>query len=161
MRKLPGFSRLNGSRGFPSALKADADRSRELEPIGYNWKSIPRIPTDPDNTDAYDAAMASVRQAIAQFDGCTDAERKELQRDLDQLHGMVEKLDRGRVEIVVFGEISTGKSALINALVGEAVADTSVRGGWTKDVWHLDWDGAGYVVPDWPIRRSFSSTRRA
>ena len=46
----------------------------------------------------------------------------ELQRDLDQLHAMAEKLAAGKVEIVVFGEIRTGKSALINALVGEAVA---------------------------------------
>ena len=60
---------------------------------------------------------------------------------------MAEKLAAGRVEIVVFGEISTGKSALINALVGEAVASVNVRGGWTKDVWHVGWEGAGYCVP--------------
>ena len=60
---------------------------------------------------------------------------------------MAEKLAAGKVEIVVFGEISTGKSALINALVGEAVAEVNVRGGWTKDVWNLGWNGAGYVVP--------------
>ena len=60
---------------------------------------------------------------------------------------MAEKLEAGRVEIVVFGEISTGKSALINALVGDAVAQVSVRGGWTKDVWHVPWSGAGYCVP--------------
>src|SRR5690606_35244558 len=51
------------------------------------------------------------------------------------------------VEIVIFGEISTGKSALINAIVGEAVAAVDVRGGWTKEVWHVDWSGAGYVLP--------------
>src|SRR5262249_6431179 len=51
------------------------------------------------------------------------------------------------VEIVVFGEISTGKSALINALIGQAVAAVNVRGGWTKDVWNLNWSGAGDVVP--------------
>jgi small GTP-binding protein len=66
---------------------------------------------------------------------------------LDQLHSMANKLAAGKVEIVVFGEISTGKSALINALVGEAVADVNVRGGWTRDVWNLGWSGAGYVVP--------------
>jgi small GTP-binding protein len=70
-----------------------------------------------------------------------------LQRDLDQLHAMAEKLAAGKVEIVVFGEISTGKSALINALVGEAVAEVNVRGGWTKDVWNVGWKGAGYCVP--------------
>ena len=95
----------------------------------------------------YEAAMATIRQAIEQFRGCTPEERASLQRDLDQLHSMADKLAAGKVEIVVFGEISTGKSALINALVGEAVADVNVRGGWTKDVWNLGWSGAGYVVP--------------
>lgn len=95
----------------------------------------------------YDAALASVRDAIERFDGCSPEERATLQRDLEQLHDMVEKLEAGRVEIVVFGEISTGKSALINALVGEAVTQVHVRGGWTKDVWHVNWSGAGYCVP--------------
>ncbi len=95
----------------------------------------------------YEAAMNSVRSAIATFRGCSPDERAALQRDLDQLHAMAEKLAAGKVEIVVFGEISTGKSALINALVGEAVADVNVRGGWTKDVWNLSWKGAGYCVP--------------
>src|SRR5215208_3411959 len=95
----------------------------------------------------YEAAMASIRQAIEHFRGCTPEERASLQRDLDQLHSMAEKLAAGKVEIVVFGEIGTGKSALINALVGEAVAEVNVRGGWTKDVWNLGWSGAGYVVP--------------
>jgi small GTP-binding protein len=95
----------------------------------------------------YEAAMGSIRQAIEHFRGCTPEERASLQRDLDQLHAMADKLAAGKVEIVVFGEISTGKSALINAIVGEAVAEVNVRGGWTKDVWNLGWSGAGYVVP--------------
>lgn len=95
----------------------------------------------------YDDAVNSVRQAIENYRGCTSAERESLARELDQLHAMAEKLASGRVEIVVFGEISTGKSALINALVGEAVADVNVRGGWTKDVWNVGWTGAGYCVP--------------
>jgi small GTP-binding protein len=95
----------------------------------------------------YEAAMASIRGAIEHFRRCSPQERESLQRDLDQLHAMAEKLAAGKVEIVVFGEISTGKSALINALVGEAVADVNVRGGWTKDVWNLGWESAGYVVP--------------
>jgi small GTP-binding protein len=95
----------------------------------------------------YEAAMNSVRAAIETFRGCSPDERAALQRDLNQLHAMAEKLAAGKVEIVVFGEISTGKSALINALVGEAVAEVNVRGGWTKDVWNVGWKGAGYVVP--------------
>ena len=99
-----------------------------------------------DTTD-YDDALRSVRAAIDDFKGCTHEERVALRRDVQQLHDMATKLESGRVEIVVFGEISTGKSALINALVGEAVAKVNVRGGWTKDIWQLPWDGSGYCIP--------------
>src|SRR5262245_3453300 len=64
-----------------------------------------------------------------------------------ELGRMAEKLESGRVDIVVFGEISTGKSALINALCGGERASVDVRGGWTKDVWNVPWESAGYCVP--------------
>lgn len=70
-----------------------------------------------------------------------------LRQDLVELEEMQEKLEAGRVDIAVFGEISTGKSALINALIGSTVTDVNVRGGWTKEIWQLDWGGAGYVIP--------------
>ncbi|MCC7474193.1 MAG: GTP-binding protein [Pirellulales bacterium] len=95
----------------------------------------------------YEAAMRSVRASIEQFRSCGTEEREALRHELDQLHAMSEKLAAGRVEIVVFGEISTGKSALINALVGQSVAEVNVRGGWTRDVWDVNWQGAGYCVP--------------
>ncbi len=95
---------------------------------------------------AYAEALASVRHAIAQFDGCTPAEKISLGRELSELEAISQKLEAGHVEIVIFGEIDTGKSALINALVGQQVAEVDVRGGWTKDVWRARW-GSGYVVP--------------
>src|SRR5687768_15984865 len=95
----------------------------------------------------YAASLAAMQAAIAQFKGCNDAELRELAGDLDELGRMAEKLESGRVDIAVFGEISTGKSALINALCGEQRAAVNVRGGWTKDVWHVPWTSAGYCVP--------------
>lgn len=113
--------------------------------------------TTPDDTPAGPApehddremwsALDAVRRAIEQVEGCNEAERDILLDDLRELRDMARKLRSGRVEIVVFGEISTGKSAMINALTGTQSAQVNVRGGWTKDVWHLDWDGAGYVLP--------------
>ena len=102
--------------------------------------------TQPDDA-SYNAALAAVHQAIAQFEGCSEPEREALQQDLLQLEQMAVKLETGQVEIVVFGEISTGKSALINALLGEARAAVNVQGSWTKEVWKLGWEGCGYRVP--------------
>ncbi len=99
------------------------------------------------NDEHYQQAIASVNHTLDRLRGCTDDERQHLRQDLGQLQEMVQKLTAGRVEIVVFGEISTGKSALINALVGEAVTAVDVRGGWTKEVWNVPWEGCGYCIP--------------
>lgn len=95
----------------------------------------------------YQASMRALQSAITHFQGCNEAELRELADDMSELSRMAEKLQSGRVDIAVFGEISTGKSALINALCGEQRAAVNVRGGWTKDVWHVPWETAGYCVP--------------
>ena len=91
-------------------------------------------------------ALASIEHTLDKLRQCSPEERNKLRNDLFQLQQMASKLSSGRVEIAVFGEISTGKSALINALVGEAVAAVDVQGGWTKDVWHVDWKGSAFCV---------------
>ncbi|QDU87083.1 GTPase Era [Pirellulimonas nuda] len=104
-------------------------------------------PAPPIDDADFWSALGAVRSAIEHVERCNEAERAALADELRDLQDLAVKLRSGRIEIVVFGEISTGKSALINALVGEQVASTSVRGGWTKDVWKLDWAGAGYRLP--------------
>lgn len=95
----------------------------------------------------YQDALGSLHRTLDKLQRCSELERSKLHTDLTQLQDMVAKLTAGRVEIVVFGEISTGKSAMINALVGESVAAVDVQGGWTKEVWQLPWNGCGYCVP--------------
>ena len=99
------------------------------------------------NQESYRQALAAVEQTLDRVRQCSDEEKARLRAELAGLRQMHEKLVSGRVEIVIFGEISTGKSALINALVGKEVASVDVRGGWTKEVWHVAWNGAGYCVP--------------
>lgn len=94
--------------------------------------------SDSPNADI-EAALAGVERSIAQIEDCDPAEREALVAELRELRDLAEKLKHQRVEIAVFGEISTGKSALINALAGAEVASVNVRGGWTKEVWRLDW----------------------
>ena len=68
--------------------------------------------------DSYRQALAAVEQTLDRVRRCTDEEKARLRAELAGLRQMHDKLTSGRVEIVIFGEISTGKSALINALVG-------------------------------------------
>ena len=97
--------------------------------------------------DHYRRTITSVHRTLDKLRQCSSAEKQHLRGELDQLQEMLVKLTTGRVEIAVFGEISTGKSAMINALVGQAVAEVDVQGGWTKEVWHVSWEGSGYCVP--------------
>ncbi len=92
-------------------------------------------------------AIRAVEATLSKMRGCPDDERERLQADIIQLDEMYKKVTTGRVEIVIFGEISTGKSALINALIGKAVASVDVQGGWTKQVWGTAWEGAGHRLP--------------
>ncbi len=95
----------------------------------------------------YEQARQTVQRTLGDLAQCTEAERAELEAEARHLEATTAKLETGRVDIAVVGEISTGKSALINALVGEARAEVDVRGGWTRQAWHVPWDGAGYVMP--------------
>lgn len=95
----------------------------------------------------YKEAVKSVEETLAQLKGCSDSEKENLQNDIAQLTEMYEKVTTGRIEIVIFGEISTGKSAMINALIGRAVAEVDVQGGWTKQIWGTEWDGSGHRIP--------------
>ena len=95
----------------------------------------------------YQESVKAVEKTLADLRGCPSQERKQLQSDIAQLSEMHEKLISGRIEIVIFGEISTGKSALVNALIGRQIADVDVQGGWTQQVWGTVWSGAGYRLP--------------
>ena len=92
-------------------------------------------------------AVKSVESTLSKLRGCSDSEREQLQKELSGLTEMHDKITNGRVEIVIFGEISTGKSAMINALIGRDVASVDIQGGWTKEVWGTEWDGSGYRIP--------------
>ena len=92
-------------------------------------------------------ALTALRAALRELEDCNDAERDALQSDAEQLQQMLDKSEKGRLDIVLFGEIDTGKSSMINALVGEEITSVDVRGGWTKEARHVPWNDCGYQVP--------------
>jgi len=101
--------------------------------------------TEPSKADRqFQEALSAVESTLDKLRRCSDEEKTRLRADITQMGEMYRKLTSGRVEIVVFGEISTGKSALINALVGKAINAVDIQGGWTKQVWGTKWEGCGY-----------------
>ena len=81
---------------------------------------------------------------------------REAATDVEELRKELGELDRRRASartyLAVFGEISTGKSTLIAALVPGAAPARDARGGTTRDVatYDLSIDGQDWTVADVP-----------
>ena len=58
--------------------------------------------------------------------------RESLAHDYDAVQAMLDKLEHGHIHLSVFGRVSTGKSSLLNALIGEPVFATSPLHGETR-----------------------------
>ncbi|MEM8982099.1 MAG: DUF697 domain-containing protein [Pseudomonadota bacterium] len=79
--------------------------------------------------------LTLARESLAELLGdqrLPRAVREALGSDYDQVQGMLDKLEHGHVHIAAFGRVSTGKSSLLNALIGEPVFATSPLHGETK-----------------------------
>ncbi len=59
--------------------------------------------------------------------------RETLAADYQEVEQMLQKLEQGHLHLAAFGRVSVGKSALLNALLGEARFSTSPLHGETKD----------------------------
>ena len=79
--------------------------------------------------------------------------RAALAEDYQQLQLLLEKIEHGHIHIAVFGRVSVGKSALLNALLGEVKFSTSPLHGETTRAAHARWqeyDAGGVFLIDTP-----------
>ncbi|TAG19614.1 MAG: DUF697 domain-containing protein [Oscillatoriales cyanobacterium] len=76
-------------------------------------------------------ARASLRQALARYSNNTELEAA-LQTQLDILTSTSEKLDNKVIRIATFGLVSRGKSAVLNALLGQKILQTGPLNGVTQ-----------------------------
>ena len=97
---------------------------------GWPWKRKTTA-TDKDGPDHLALARESLRELVD--DARLPAEvRESLAHDYDAVRAMLEKLEHGHIHLSVFGRVSTGKSSLLNALIGEPVFSTSPLHGETR-----------------------------
>ncbi|MGF6710100.1 GTP-binding protein EngB required for normal cell division/uncharacterized protein (DUF697 family) [Luteibacter sp. W1I16] len=90
----------------------------------------------------------------------TDAGVEELRSELGELD---RRRESANVYVAVFGEISTGKSTLIAALVPGAAPASDVLGGTTKEIAHYEGDtpaGERWTVSDVPGSAEAGGERR-
>lgn len=92
--------------------------------------------TEPDQR--YTDTLSTLRR-LAHSTELRESEREAVADDLKDIEAMLEKLETGVVEIAVFGEINSGKSSLLNALLGRKVFATSAEGGKTRERTRHDW----------------------
>ncbi len=59
-----------------------------------------------------------------------------------ELNELDQRMQEGRLYLAVFGEISTGKSSLINALLPDAKQTTGIVGGTTADMRQFEWQAS-------------------
>ena len=79
--------------------------------------------------------------------------RESLANDYQAVEGMLDKLQHGHLHIAVFGRVSTGKSSLLNALIGEQRFNVSPLHGETKRTSMERWsevEAAGVYLIDTP-----------
>ncbi len=66
--------------------------------------------------------------------------RESLKADYAEIEALLDKLERQQLHIAVFGRVSVGKSALLNALAGRELFDTGVLHGTTTAADRREWD---------------------
>jgi len=77
-------------------------------------------------------ARASLRQALTRHSLYHTQLQPELQDELNLLTAMRDKLEQNLFRIAVFGLVSRGKSAVLNALVGQKIFQTGPLNGVTQ-----------------------------
>lgn len=92
--------------------------------------------TEPDQR--HEDTLTTLRH-LAHSTELRECEREAVAEDLQDVEAMLEKLETGVVEIAVFGEINSGKSSLLNALLGRKVFATSAEGGKTRERTRHEW----------------------
>lgn len=85
----------------------------------------------------YNEILAALRK-LSQTD-LRDSERAAVAHELEDIDAMVNKLEHGVVEIAAFGEVNSGKSSLLNALLGRPAFAVAATAGKTRELSRQGW----------------------
>jgi GTP-binding protein Era len=77
-------------------------------------------------------------------------ERASIEREMQDIEQFTAKLENGCVEIAAFGEVGSGKSALLNALAGEKIFAVSAEHGSTAKVAKAGFKNTKLILVDTP-----------
>ena len=103
-------------------------------------------------SDHLELARESLRELINDA-RLPDGVRESLAYDYEAVEGMLDKLEHGHLHLAVFGRVSTGKSSLLNALIGEEAFSVSPLHGETRHSSMQPWsevEAGGVFLIDTP-----------
>lgn len=96
----------------------------------WPWKSAAER-TERERSDHLELARESLRELVHDS-RLPEGVRESLAHDYESVQRMLDKLEHGHVHLAVFGRVSTGKSSLLNALIGERQFSVSALHGETR-----------------------------
>jgi small GTP-binding protein len=98
------------------------------------WRSSSSKKTSAEQGDTHlELARESLRELLDDA-RVPSSVRSDLEHDYRELERMLDKLENEEIHIAVYGRVSVGKSALLNALLGESRFSTSPLHGETREV---------------------------
>lgn len=107
-------------------------------------------------------ARENLRELLSD-DRLPESVRDSLKDDFHQVQAMLDKLEHGHLHIAVFGRVSVGKSALLNALLGEQRFAVSALHGETRHSDMAAWrevEASGVFLIDTPGINEISGEER-
>ncbi|MCG8057002.1 MAG: GTP-binding protein [Candidatus Thiodiazotropha endolucinida] len=107
-------------------------------------------------------ARENLRELLSD-DRLPESVRDSLKDDFHQVQAMLDKLEHGHLHIAVFGRVSVGKSALLNALLGEHRFAVSALHGETRHSDMAAWrevEASGVFLIDTPGINEISGEER-
>ena len=116
---------------------------------GWPWKKK-RTPAEDGGGEGHlNLARESLRELINDK-RLPPGVRESLAQDYEAVQGMLDKLEHGHIHLAAFGRVSTGKSSLLNALIGEDRFTVSPLHGETKQssmqAWREEEAGGVYLI---------------
>ncbi|MGV6827383.1 MAG: Era-like GTP-binding protein, partial [bacterium] len=123
-------------------------RLRNIMPGWHSSTSPPENATD-STADHLELARESLSELLDDS-RVPEAVRQSLASDYDEVQKMLDKITHGHIHIAVFGRVSVGKSALLNALLGQTRFATSPLHGETRtsqsQLWQEYHAGNTYLI---------------
>ena len=115
---------------------------------GWPWKK--RSADDKaERSDHLGLARESLRELVGD-ERLPPGIRDSLSRDYEAVQAMLDKIEHGHLHLSVFGRVSTGKSSLLNALIGEERFSVSPIHGETRfsamEAWDEKEAGGVYLI---------------